>query len=233
MLNIKRIFSTALLLSFFFTISIQAQKINQLDVNGKRTGVWKKFYDNGKIRYSGQFINGKEVGVFKFYTINSSSQPSIVKKYRKNSDTALVTFYTGKGTVKTEGKMLGKKRIGKWIYYFFDGEISSEEEYSNGSLNGVLKNYYRNGKLTEETAYQFGKKHGVSKIYTNAGILIENVSYVAGKLEGEGKYYDLKGDLKEKGIYKNGKRVGKWEFYMDGEIVSDKRKRNTHSIPKR
>ena len=73
MINIKRIFSTALLLAAFFTTAAQAQKINQFDANGKRHGVWKKYYDDNKnkIRYSGEFKNGKEVGTFNFYEPNS------------------------------------------------------------------------------------------------------------------------------------------------------------------
>ncbi|WP_275316090.1 toxin-antitoxin system YwqK family antitoxin [Tenacibaculum bernardetii] len=222
MLNIKRIFSTVILLSVFFVVSVEAQKLNKLDVNGKRTGVWKKNYDNGKIRYSGTFKNGKEIGVFKFYNITSSTIPTIIKTFV--NDTADVKFYNQLGKLKSEGKMIGKKRIGKWVYYFSNGKIFSEEEYKDGKLDGNLKNYYPNGNLTQETFYKQGKKDGVSKTYTDSAILIEEVFYVNGMLEGEGKYFDLKGVIKEKGVYKNGKRVGKWEFYMDGEIV-DKRKK--------
>ncbi|OCK42751.1 hypothetical protein BA195_07515 [Tenacibaculum soleae] len=222
MLNIKRIFSIALLLSVFFTISIQAQKLNQFDSNGKRTGVWKKFYDNGKIRYSGTFKNGKEIGVFKFYKITSSSQPTIIKEYAK--DTATVKFFDAQGRLKSTGKMLAKNREGKWIYYFTNGKLFSEEKYKEGKLDGVVKNYYPNGNITQQTSYKNGKKEGVSKTFTDSGVLIEEVFYANGKLEGEGKYYDLKGGIKEKGMYKAGKRIGKWEFYMDGEIVTKRKK---------
>ena len=227
MLNIKRIFSTAFLLSVFFTTSIQAQKLNQFDANGKRTGVWKKFYDNGKIRYSGEFKNGKEIGVFKFYKITSSSQPVIVKKY--TNDTASVKFYNELGRLKSEGKMIGKNRIGKWIYYFSNGKLFSEEEYKEGKLHGVVKNYYPNGNVTQETTYLNGQKHGVSKTFSDTKILIEDVVYFEGKLHGDCKYYDLKGNIKEKGAYENGKRIGKWEFYIDGEIV-DRKKRRTSEL---
>lgn len=234
MINIKRIFSTTVLLSTFFIATTQAQKINQFDANGKRDGVWKKYYDENKndIRYSGEFKNGKEVGMFKFYERNSYGVPSITKNFLTKSDSAFVQFLTPKGKVKTKGWSIGKKRVGKWTYFFTDGKLFSEEEYVDGELHGVVKNYYRNGNLTEETNYKNGKKNGLSKIFTEAGILIEEVLYVDGKLDGEGKYYDLKGNLKEKGMYKNGKRDGKWQFYMDGEVVTDKRKRTVHSIPK-
>ncbi len=208
-------------LSFVFTmvftlVSI-AQKVNQLDANGKRTGPWLKYYPNGDIRYKGQFKNGKEFGMFHFYE-QGSSYPSIIKKFSKSSDTAVVKFYN-KSRVKTQGKMLGRKRVGKWTYYFSDGKrVFSEEHYKDGKLDGLLKNYYINGNLTEASEYKNGEKHGYSKIYTEDGKLIEHVNYVEGKLNGEGKYFDLKGIIKEKGMYKDGSRIGKWEFYIDGEL---------------
>lgn len=221
-------------LSFVFTMLfsfvITAQKINQFDANGKRTGVWRKYYENGDIRYKGQFKNGKEIGVFSFYS-KGMAYPSIVKTFSEKSDTASVKFYN-KSRVKTEGKMVGRKREGKWTYYFADGKtIFSEENYKDGKLEGLLKNYYINGKVTEATEYKDGVKHGTSKIYTDEGILIEDVNYENGVLEGEGKYYDLKGVIKEKGKYKDGKRFGKWEFYIDGEL--SKKGRPDTSIKKK
>ena len=42
--------------------------INRLDENGLKTGKWEKKYTNGNIRYTGQFVKDKEVGVFLFYS---------------------------------------------------------------------------------------------------------------------------------------------------------------------
>lgn len=223
MIKINRIFTISFLISLFLGINVYAQKVNQLDANGKRTGTWKKEYENGNIRYVGQFKNGKEIGTFKFYDITSSSQPTIIKEFSDLDGTALVKFYTLDGKIKSRGKMRGRNRIGKWLYYFPTGKVISEENYKEGKLDGVLKTYYENGKLTEETYYLNGLKHGASKVYTEEGILLEDVQYVEGKLHGEAKYYDLKGQLKEKGRYNKGKREGKWEFYMDGQLAKKKK----------
>lgn len=219
MINIKRLSVAFLIGVLFFSENVFAQKINKTDVNGKRTGVWRKYYSNNRIRYEGQFKNGKEYGTFKFYDITTSKHPVVIKKYEANSNKAFVQFFTLKGKLRSKGVMIGKKRIGKWIYYFPTGKLFSEEIYKDGKLEGVLKNYYANGKLTEETLYKNGLKNGTSKKFTDEGVLIEEIKYVNGKREGLAKYYDLKGGLKEKGIFKADKRFGKWEFYLDGEIV--------------
>lgn len=226
---ISKLLFVHLFLGVFFVSDLFSQEINQFNENKKRHGVWRKHYDNGRIRYSGQFNNGKEIGVFKFYENATAFHPTIIKEFSKLSDTATVSFYDMYGKLKSKGKMIGKKRENKWIYYFPNGRILSEENYKDGKLNGVLKNFYPNGKTTLEAEYKNGLKNGYSKIYTEDGILIEDLNYLNGKLEGQGKYYDLKGNLKEKGIYKNGKRFGKWEYYIDGEI-SDRKKRKKISL---
>ena len=39
--------------------NVNAQKINQFDANKKRTGVWVKYHPNKRIRYTGEFKNGR------------------------------------------------------------------------------------------------------------------------------------------------------------------------------
>lgn len=230
MIHLKKIFSITIISSLVLSATVSAQKINQFNKNGKRTGVWKKFYKNERIRYSGEFKAGKEVGVFKFYNIDSYGTPSIVKEFSSKSDSAFVKFYTPKGKVKSKGWMIGRNRVGKWMYYFSNGKVFSEENYKDGKLDGVVKNYYPNGKLTEETHYTEGKKDGVSKVYTDEGILIEEVAYLNGKLHGFGKYYNLKGQLQEQGNYENGVRKGKWEFFIDGEIATKKKRKSLSDL---
>ncbi|PQJ73273.1 toxin-antitoxin system YwqK family antitoxin [Polaribacter butkevichii] len=223
MINIKRLFFILLFFTCFFTSkTTYAQKINQFDQHKKRTGVWKKYYSNKRIRYTGQFKNGKEVGVFKFYDITSSKHPVIIKTFYENSDSLYVQFFTLKGTIETEGVLVGKKRVGNWKYFYSDGTIMSEENYKEGKLDGALINYYQDGRVTEFSTYKNGLLDGVSSKYSSKGILIEEITYKNGVLNGLAKYFELNGQLKETGNYKDGLRVGNWEYYMDGEVATEK-----------
>lgn len=216
----------------FGSLTINAQKINQFNEDHKRTGVWKKYHSNNRIRYIGTFVNGKEVGSFKYYDITSSKHPTIIKDFLINSDSAKVRYYNLDGKLRSIGYMIGRNRVGKWIYYFPNGNLFSEETYVNGKLEGELKNYYKNGKVLEITEYEKGKKNGFSKKFSDKGILIEEVHYLNDKLHGKGKYFELNGDLKEEGIYKNGLRDGKWEFYIGGEISTEKEKKKANKFDK-
>jgi antitoxin component YwqK of YwqJK toxin-antitoxin module len=223
MLSIKRLLFVSVIFTCFFTINkINAQKINQFNEKKQRIGTWIKYYPNDKIRYTGKFENGKEIGVFKFYDISSSDFPLIIKTYSKSQDAVLVEFYTLKGKLQSKGSFLDKNRIGDWVYYFTDAKIMSEEVYKQGKLEGKLVNYYPNGKETEITFYKEGLKEGLSQKYSSDGILIEEVTFKKGKQNGPAKYFELNGNLKEAGSYKDGNRLGEWEYYLDGEVTNDK-----------
>lgn len=197
-----------------FTVQIYAQStINQYDKEGKREGIWKKYYSNKRIRYQGQFKNGKEVGIFKFYSIKTSAYPIAIKKYQKNSNVIEVSFFSEGGILQSKGKMIGKLREGKWIYYRNDGKtVITKEFYQEGKLEGKQKIFYKNGKLAKEQNYKQGKLHGSAKKYTKKGILLEHINYKEGNLHGVAKYFDLTGKLISTGTYQSGKKVGNWQY---------------------
>lgn len=216
----NKLFSNFLLLLFLgITFNVFSQEtINQFDLEGKRTGVWKKYYNNKRIRYEGTFKAGKEVGIFKFYSETSSEHPIIIKDYKNNSEVSEVKFYTVKGILLSEGKMKSKDRTGKWIYYHEDGKtMMSEENYENGLLNGEVKTYYKSGKLTEELHYKNGKLNGSLKRYSSEGVLLDDVIYKDDKLHGPAKYFNVEGKLIYSGNYENDEKVGKWEYFNNEE----------------
>ncbi|AUC84513.1 hypothetical protein CW731_04005 [Polaribacter sp. ALD11] len=234
MINIKRLlFIFAFFACYFISEEATAQRINKFDSNKERTGVWKKYYSNKRIRYTGQFKDGKEIGVFKFYDITTSEKPVIIKTFFEDSDSLFVQFYTLKGEIKTEGVLNKRKRVGNWKYFYPDGTLMSEENYINGALHGEQLVYYPDGQVTEFSEYKNGLLDGVSSKYSSKGTLIEEITYKNDKPNGLAKYFELNGDLKETGVYKEGKRDGKWEYYLDGEIASHKEKKKKSSYTRK
>lgn len=204
----------------FHGLSAQ-EKINQLNANGKRTGVWKKHYNNGKIRYVGQFKNGKEIGVFKFYSALSSAHPIAIKTFENNNNLAKISFYTVKGVLESKGVIDGKKRTGLWKYYQPNGKtLLSEENYKDGILEGKSVTYYKSGKIAETVFYKNGKLQGNTKRFAENGVLLDDLNYAEGKLNGLAKYYNINGKLIYTGNYENDVKVGKWEYFENGKSVN-------------
>jgi len=203
-------------------MAIAQNAINKFDTNGKNHGVWRKYYTNKRIRYQGQFEHGKEIGTFKFYSAASSDHPIVVKEFNYDNNIAKVSFYTENGYLLSKGKMNGKARVGKWLFFHEDGKtIMSEENYSNGKLHGEYKTFYRSGKPTEIAYYKDGFLDSIYKKYSIKGHLYQHFSYKGGKLNGKAVYYNRKtGSLTTKGLFNNDVRVGTWENYIDGELIS-------------
>ena len=197
-----------------FGSSLCAQEsINQMDANGKRHGVWKKtFPGTQQIRYEGTFKHGKEVGVFKFYCEECGKQPSVVSTFNDKDDSAWVQYFTIKGKLVSEGKMINKEREGEWVaYHEKSKQVMSREFYKDGKLHGKQTTYYPDGKVTEEITYVNGIKEGENLYYSPEGVLIKKLQY-------RNTYYDAFGVVVIEGNYKQGKKHGLWKYYKNGQL---------------
>lgn len=208
----------------FLSSVIVAQDFNKLDAEGKRHGKWLKKYDGtDQTRYEGTFEHGKEVGEFKFYKPTSGDIPTAIKIFSKDNDSVLVKYYSSKGKVISQGKMIGKIREGEWKYYHNDSDqLMMVEHYKNDKLEGEQRTYFDNGQLTEKTVYKNGKREGKRLIYSEEGKLIKEFTYENDLLHGMTRYYDTEGQLQIEGNYKRNKKDGVWKYYKDGKLDEQK-----------
>ncbi|MBW1294894.1 toxin-antitoxin system YwqK family antitoxin [Aquimarina litoralis] len=208
----------------YFMNTGYAQEFNAFDSDGKRHGKWQKKYENSnQIRYEGTFDHGKEIGEFKFYKPNSGKVPTAIKIFSKENDSVQVKYFTARGKVISEGKMIGKDRVGIWKYYHRGStKIMMTEEYELGKLHGEQKTYFENGQLTEKTIYNNGERQGKRIVYSEKGILLKEFTYVNDQLHGITKYYDPNGKVKIEGNYKRDRKDGIWKYYEDGKLMEQK-----------
>jgi antitoxin component YwqK of YwqJK toxin-antitoxin module len=209
-----------------FVTAVSAQNINQLDTNGKRNGIWKKYFEGTKVlRYEGQFKHGKETGLFKFYkNIDGKASLTATKQFNDTDHKAYVTFFTSTGKVVSEGEMDGKTYIGEWKYYQKTNKklLTLENYDENGNLDGDRFVYYENGQIAEKQHYKHGKLDGNSIWYTEDNVVLKEYTYVNGLLDGPAKFYNSKGELLVGGSYKKDEKHGIWNYYENGKLVDTK-----------
>ncbi len=217
--------SLFLLFAFLFIGQASAQEeINQLDANGKRHGLWRKTFEENpnQVRYEGRFEHGKETGLFTFYILGQD-KPAATKFFSPDSDTAQVKFLTQKGSVISEGKMLGEKRVGEWKYYHLNSDkLMMTENYTDGMLEGEKVTYFENGTPTEKSNYKAGELHGEQLIFSEKGVLLKKFTYSNGELHGPARIYNGKGELLIEGNYRNDKHHGIWKYYENGNLKEQK-----------
>ncbi|MDX1774399.1 antitoxin component YwqK of YwqJK toxin-antitoxin module [Oceanihabitans sediminis] len=211
---------------FILSIFASAQDINQLDAKGKRHGIWKKNFENTNVlRYEGEFLHGKEIGVFKYYkNVNGKPVIAATKEFNKDNNLAKVSFFASTGKLISEGQMDGKLFVGAWTYYQNRSKnILSIDNYNDkGELDGERLVYYDNGALAQKEIYVNGKLHGPSIWYSETGVVIKEYAYDAGELHGPAKYYTKNGVMVLEGQYKRDRKDGVWKYYENGKLVKEK-----------
>ena len=129
-------------------------------LNGIRNGKGKEYYFGGKLKFEGDYLNGKRWNG-KGYNMDGQLEFEISN---------------GKGYIKE--------------YKLFNGLLEFEGEFINGERNGKGKEYYLYGRdLKYEGEYLNGIKNGKGKEYSTDGKLIYEGEYLNGLMNGKGKEY--------------------------------------------
>ncbi len=198
-----------------------AQEINKLDDKGQKHGLWKGYHESSKrLRYEGEFVHGKEKGIFKFFDDTKANTVIATREFNSADNSCYTIFYNQKGFKVSEGKLINKLYEGEWKYYHFESkELMTIEFYSKGKLNGIRKVYYKTGVLAEETTYIVGKKEGVYKKYAENGIILEESMFKNDVYNGLAVFKDADDTITAKGIFTNGKKTGMWDFKENGKLV--------------
>ena len=193
---------------------------NNFNDIGEREGLWLGYHENGTIKYTGQFINGKEIGSFNYF--DYAGNKVIHLNYTEPGDVCeAVLFYTN-GLVQSKGQYRNKMKEKLWIYYNQKEEKISEENYSRGLLEGECI-YYQNGSVSETYTFSNGEKNGLSKMYYPSGNLNMSSNYLNNLLHGQVLVYfnDNNFTLESEGFFFSGLKDSIWIFYNDlGDTIN-------------
>ncbi len=191
--------------------------------DGNREGYWKDFYPDGSLKAEGNYENGKQTGIWKYYHQN--------------------------GKIEQTGKFSKQGKLdGTWKWYFDSGQLLKEESYRNGARDGLSTEYDETGKVIEEGEFVDGNEDGpwfeltgdsfIRGTYRDGlrngmwynfylernGAATDTLcSFKGGFIEdnpnGKHTYYWENGKVKDEGSYVNGKKEGEWYKYnFDGTL---------------
>lgn len=201
-------------------------------VNGKMNGALKVYYENGRLKKTGNYKNGFASGKFTEYDENGNKTFEYnLTNDKKNGK--LISYENNKISYSTHYK--DDVQNGERIEYYYDAEtgrcnIKLISEYLDGEINGVKKIVYVDEEKRERTItktyYSKGLKNGYSQESKGDSLIIAN--YLNNKLNGNYKIYVdvsrmliggvIKTDttklaLITKGEYYNGIKTGYWKYY--------------------
>lgn len=199
----------ALFLSVFTSI-LYAQEINQVDAQGKKQGIWKKYYpSNDGLFYEGQFKDDMPVGVFKHYY--EEGELKSITTY--SSEIVRSEVFYPNGHLMAKGNFIDQKKDSIWTYLDSDGWLSLREGYKEGQKSGLSISYYPDASIAVEQNFNNDLENGKFTQYYPNGNKEAEGNYLSGNYNGDYTYYYESGKKMHYGEFINGKRNGMWIFY--------------------
>jgi len=192
---------------------LQAQP-NQTDAKGRKQGAWEKHYPDGKLRYTGQFVDDRPVGMFRYFY--PDGKPRAEHQYRAQPGRCTSVQFDEQGVLMARGVYQDEKKDSVWNYYNSEGKTIAVETYRLGVLEGPKTTFHLNGKPAEVTNYVGGQREGSWTRFSDAGIVLSKANYAGDKLEGEAVYWDNDGNKLLSGRYQQGLETGWWVVYEEG-----------------
>ena len=125
-----------ILISLIISFNLSSQ-MSEVDKEELKQGQWKDFYDDGSIKYNGQFINGVEQGLWKFYY--QSGELKATKEFFHNGTAAATHIYYKNGNIRASGLYVNKKKDSTWNYFNEDSVLILSSNI-NRDFDGLRKN---------------------------------------------------------------------------------------------
>jgi antitoxin component YwqK of YwqJK toxin-antitoxin module len=160
------------------------EEFNRYDDDGKKTGVWRDYFDNGNIKTEINYRGGKKDGITKEF----------------DEDGKLIDISTMKGDSLASDPG-GVVIIDLYKEYHPNGKVKLVGGLNKGLKSGIFREYDIDGQLLQ------------GYVYKNDTLLSEGMILAGGIFQGEWKTYYLDGQIKSKGSYEKGRKNGKWIFY--------------------
>jgi antitoxin component YwqK of YwqJK toxin-antitoxin module len=214
-------------------------------VNDNYEGELVQYYDNGHVKEKSFLKEGKRTGKSEDFYNYPENKLRAVSTYVNGIITGDYKSYYDNGKMEETGKYTKDgKKDGKWLTYYDNDTLFSEEYYSNGKVDEITRYFDINGKPTSEYNYknnvlqdyksfdENGKVRFTSKkdgkrdydllLYYPNGNRQKEGKIINNNLDGPWMFYDRNGYITDKTSYVDGVKQGKSiSYYENGKIKSE------------
>ena len=218
------------------------EKINRLDRNGMKQGLYRDYYDSDQVNHEGTYRDDLKDGIFKEYSLDGrvikkeeyKRGELIISQAQEKEKFEIKRNYYPTGATKIVGTF--KKGVPEGVFRKYDesGNIDSAKVYSGGRLlrqgrmdnqgreQGGWREFYESGHLRASGNYIDGNREGVW-LFSFENDSNEQVgAYIKGKPNGPWKWYYPNGELRREETYKTGKEEGPMKEYDDdGSVMAE------------
>jgi len=197
-------------------ILISRERLNRFSESGNKEGLWREYYDNGKVKKEMYFKNDELDGLIKEFEENGALKVAL--RYKDGdvvSDSITLDENIEVRTEYNENEQLTfrgtyKNGVPFGVHQYFDtiGNVIKSIVYSEQGL-----------KIGEGIIDKEGKKQSAWKYFFNTGVIKAQGEYKEGKRTGSWSFFYEDGNTEQKGTYADGRKGGSWKwYYPDGSV---------------
>jgi len=181
-------------------------------LNGLKNGKGTEYYKNGKIKYAGDWVNGKFEGYGDYYYEEGEFYKG---QWKNNLRHGKGIHYYKNGYIKYNGNFVNGKPEGYGTYIYENGDYYVGQ-IINGSKNGRGIEYYKNGKIKYDGDWVDDKLEGNGTFNYEIGEYYKG-QWINNLRNGKGVQYYKNGNTKYDGEFVNDKYEGQGKYiYEDG-----------------
>lgn len=114
--------------------------------NGRKEGVWKKYFPGGKIKSEIFYVGSRPKGPYTLYYENGNIEEQ--GNWARTKNTGAFKRYHPNGKIAQDFTFTsGGQRTGKQTYYYANGNVRLEGTWTDGVESGEMKEYYESGDI--------------------------------------------------------------------------------------
>ena len=122
---------------------------------GKKHGLYKRNYTNGKVQEESNYKNGERDGKATWYF--ETGEKTAEYSYKNGAIDGEVASYYKNGKVSEFGLYSKGQQTGTWKEFYENGAMKAEGKYANGQKDGTWKEYDEKGKVVKTRNYKNGE----------------------------------------------------------------------------
>jgi antitoxin component YwqK of YwqJK toxin-antitoxin module len=139
-------------------------------------------YENGELLEKGQYINGRKEGVWKKYFPGGKVKSEIF--YKGSRPKGAYTLYYENGNIEESGNWARTKNIGEFKRYHPNGKVAQAFSFTeSGQRTGKQTYFYSNGNVRLEGTWTGGVESGEMKEYYESGDIMSVKNFKDGVLD--------------------------------------------------
>ena len=184
---------------------------------GKRNGNFIFYYENGKLKLTGKYVDDLLDSTVNAYWENGNMK--YIHEYAMGVRVGKTITYYNNGNLEQEVALKNEKPHGLMLTYYEAGNIRLKSNYNEGVRDGQYLRYHLTGLVAEESYYKNGFQDSVARYWDNVfGSIMKEEYFKMGKKEGVWLTFNEAGDTLTMYTYHNDQLDGPYKKYFSGVI---------------